>query len=443
MNKKDLKKYFKKAGITKEYFSNLSGTEIDEFEVEPVKKGSLLRAELYEFTIKPKTGEKFKIFAKNFWPGKDVSGEKERSEILDQNEVKFLQFGKENKLFTPEYYDHVQHEDRTILFMEEKDMSLEEKLIHIHEEIKESKKEKKVELENTAFEYLKRAIDVVLVNNHVATEKYESSDPFKGSTIYEYDQSEFKRYLNNFIFELLDFNFSEDSDSRSAKKDFFAWSLNNNITNVMKELYKNIAEPLGSNLEKRGIVNYDPNPGNILLDQDKFLDYDPDFILNLRNGKISDKKIKIYDGIVVTDNNKIGKGSEAMIAILINHPSVFRLFDNEKMKKLKEHAFVQHYKLQTGKTEDLNQIDSNLRKRFDNEYAAAARFSCLRNIKFVVSLYNNPEAKEKLDGLIRRNELYNPKDFINMNLDYFCNIQDHLSEYLSRINETLNSLNPK
>ena len=53
---KDLKaiqKYFKKAGIDKEYFSEIFEQPIDGYEIRPVEKGSLLRAELYEFNIHP------------------------------------------------------------------------------------------------------------------------------------------------------------------------------------------------------------------------------------------------------------------------------------------------------------------------------------------------------------------------------------------------------
>ncbi len=429
MNQKE----FRREGITNDYLSELFGKPISKYRVNPVKKGSLVRAELYEFEIFPKKEEPFKIFAKDFWPGRDVSGELERDNDLDMNEVFFLQFGNEHDLFTPRYFGHMKHEggdkkERTLLMMEKFDMSLEDKLRDLH--VKREKTEDMDEKENIkkeSLDYVKRAIDVILYNNNVASENYRTSDPFKGTTVYEYDKETFRKYVNNFIRELVSFKYPGTKESSG-------WFIEYKFSFMMRELEENIVNKLGSDTKNRDIVNFDPNPGNILLKDKTPGKYDPDKLLAVRENP---KEDSTYNLLSVTDNNKIGRGPEAMIAILLSHPSVRMLMDKENINGLKDHAFSQMYKLKTKKISTIDEIDPSERKRFDEEFASALRYSHLRNIKFVAGLNNS--LAEKAKDFQKRNPLYNSKNFINSNIDYFCEI-DQDKKYFEVTNRALDAL---
>lgn len=435
MNKSD----FKKAGIDKDYFSEIFEQPIKDYDINPVEKGSLLRAELYEFTIKPKEGNPFTIFAKDFWPGTDSSGEQERNRELDMNEVRFLEFGNQKNTFTPMYIAHKEHEGRTILFMEQYTESLEDKLKDFYKmrEI-EQLPHAKQKIEDQAFGYMKRAADVVLINNYIAsTEEYKDHDVFNGVTIYEYDHRKLQSEINIFVEELLQFKYKDNE--RSTSRNRFRWLVENKLTDFLELLYTHIAKPLGENVEQRGIVNYDPNVGNILLKHEKIGHYDSDAILEFREG--GERSTVQYQGFAVTDNNKIGRGSNAMIAILINHPAVFRLFAEERMVELKKHVLEQQYKLQTGESIPYDNIPKrDIMNPFEKEYAAASRFALLRNTKFITHLCNNPQYADKVEGFVKRNDLYVPESFVSQNLTYFCNLDDCATKKLELVNKAVDSL---
>ena len=61
---------------------------------------------------------------------------------------------------------------------------------------------------------------------------------------------------------------------------------------------------------------------------------------------------------------------------------------------------------------------------FEKEYAAATRYACLRNIKFIAELFNNPEKSEKANDFVKRDDIYHPESFIKKNIDYFCSLED-------------------
>jgi hypothetical protein len=451
---------FENIGITLEYFAQIFGMPIQNYEVSEVKKGALLRAELYEFKISPVQGEQFAIFAKDFWPG---SGDVEE---IEKNEVRFLQFGQEHKAFTPKYFGHKEHEvmngqKRTLLFMEKYEMSLEDKLLEIWDLMcKTEKKGEKKEIETHAFELVRRTIDILTINKYIATQRYKSAPLLKGSTVHKYDLDEFKTDINNFIFELtFDKYFSEltkeqaQADSlminlRKCYESKFTWNIGHNLSRVLEELYKNIAEPLARAVDERPIVNYDANVGNILLKNLNSMnlspnEYPPDMVIQLRDGKTKEAA-PYYDGFAVTDNNKIGRGSHAMVGLVLAHPAVFRIFSEERMKHLKDHAFAQCHKLQTGeRIIALDAVDSSKRKQFDDEFWAVMRYGCLRNAKFAARQYTeSPQSREKFREFGSRNPLYSAHSFINANLDYFCHIR-HDEEYLKLVNEAIKELKIK
>ena len=131
----------------------------------------------------------------------DASGEVEKSRELDMNEVRFLEFGNEAGTFTPRYHGHLDHDGRTLLFMERFDMSLEDKLVELakRRELVETPFDRE-RIDQEAFEYVQKAIDVVLINNYLANAAYKTKDPFKGVTISEQDADEYARYMNIFLY---------------------------------------------------------------------------------------------------------------------------------------------------------------------------------------------------------------------------------------------------
>lgn len=443
-----MRKKFKKYGIDEAYLSEILGRKVVDFGVEEVKKGARLRADLYRFKIKYEDGEGV-VFVKDLWYGSSMSGEvvkstlSENREILGENEKNFLIFGTRNGAFTPRYFGHKEYANdktgkHTVLIMENFDMSLEEKLLELKKEMNDSNDEKKKQLEDLAYDYLRRTVDIALVNNYLASQSYPTHDPVESRIVYKLDEEMLTREITRYLNAIITFKFKREK-SEDTIREFLNWDRDYDYPGIFSTLVDLIAKPLSRDIEKRGLVNLDLYPSNILLRNTSLPPYDPDAILELREGR---KGTNLYDGLAITDNNALGIGSFAMTGTLAYHPSVF--LTKNTQKKIAEHILIQQKKLEEGKEVHLEDIDPEERLRYNWEYAAIMRLTCLKNVNFAVWL--KLLYPEKAKALEEQAAFYEPIQFIRENVGRFTSLNDILTEQCTeqceRINRGLEALKP-
>jgi len=453
MMKWELKKY----GITDELIGailkdNLGiQNPISWYSIDEIKKGILIHSNLYKITMRLGEGKEPEyIFMKDAKHEATLSGDVIKSRELDENEANFLAFGTENKTFTPHLFyrnDYVNKDNKNhvLTLMENYDMSLEEKLIELYDEkmfAEKNKEEGKIEdVEKKTFDYLLRSIDIYLVNNKIATDKFTTKDYTGMPKVYNFSKEQIQAHLNQYLLGLVFLKSTQEIKEKKISK-------NDELINLLKKnaslvcIYKDMAGSLSYIADKiksepdNGIVLFDPIPSHILIKKhDKLEDYNVEDIFKIRQGKTD---TPTYNLFAVTDYNKIGYGPSSLgIAALLNHPSVFRLLPQNKIKQLIEHIIVAKEKIKSGEDIRLEQIDSNKKSDFQEKYAAGSRFAALHNISTISWL--NLKYPEKMKDLYKRNPLYETRSFINMNIDHLINLENQYDRFTS-LNQGLEKL---
>lgn len=445
------KKDFRKVGINEEYLSQILERRVSDFDVEEVKKGAHLRADLYKFVITYESKESASLFVKDYWYSTNIAKNvatslvlNENSPVLDKNELDFLVFGTKNGAFVPKYYGYKEYENgetgkHSVVFMEHWDKSLEERLLEIGNQIKQtSQEEEKRNLENLAFEYIRRAVDVALINNNLATQNYKKLDSAGLLTVYKLEEDRLKRELKTYLEGFVRFKIRNENFQNALTKLLELYT-EHSYRNIFTSLVDFVIKPLVSNPNERGLVNWDLHPGNVLIREGDLSPYDPDAIILFKDGKksINTDQISLYNKFSITDNNKIGYGSNAIIASLTNHISIFRILSKERQRQLFEHILVQQEKLKQGRVVHLEDIDFKKRKDFDDEYVAAARLANLRGMSFVSWLnLKHPERAKELEEQL---PIYNPDRFVKATVEHFVNLE-HSKDYFKEVNAFLEDL---
>jgi len=472
MKKKDLKNH----GINEAYLSEKLGRKVANFNIEKYDKGAELRADFYRLNVSFEDGicdGDVVLFVKDFRYIPSVSGKifrltlSENKEILDENELDFLKFGTERGIFTPTYYGDIKYENdvkHNLIIMENFDKSLEDKLLELGEKkLSASSEEEKLDIEKVAFDYLKRVIDIALINDNLATKSYRTHEPPSGlRRVYKLTEEMLREDIISSINGLVTYKLGKIDEERPVENvigSVLAWSKKYDYSDSFNGLNDFIIKPLVRDLigiedienGKGKLVNLNLHPSQVLI-KEKSLEkynpeeYDSDAILSLKEGrKTTLSSIKPngfestqYDGLAITDNNKIGYGSSVMDASLINHISVFNVLSRDRLEQLKYHLLIQEEKLKRGQEFHLEDFSPAERKDLDEKYAAASRWAWLRGINYISWLkLKHPKNAERLETQI---PIYNPEKYINCAIDYFTGLEDTLTQYFGKVNEGIRAL---
>jgi len=419
-----------KYGINEAYFSQITGRPVRSFRIKPVHEGYNVHSDLYCFTLTFSDGsEPLSIFAKDTYMNRDVSGRHEKDGQMNQTEAEFLEFATHCKAFTPRYLGSINFTDKKeqkhlMLFMEKYNHSLEDKLIALKaQRDRAGSEEERQAIVDQAFDYIRRAIDIIVVNNYIARRSFNPEDPSSAgnklrvmSPPFQEYHTDLEDYLTGLtLFKLLnDFKQKKDKRFEVVKKGLAI--MRDYVKRVEEVLDEFIANELTGNSSEHELTHLDTLPGHVLLKDVELGDYDPNTVLDLRTGRNGGSTP--YDGFAITDYNKFGYAPDGFFAaILLNHPAIFQIMPADREKQLVEHALVQEERLRTANSAiQLTDIRARDVQNFmDVVYQSGGRYALLRNIGFMAWLcMENPT---KARNLQKRNLLYTPETFIKANLD--------------------------
>ena len=155
---------------------------------------------------------------------------------------------------------------------------------------------------------------------------------------------------------------------------------------------------------------------------EKGKDKRPLFDLDLHPGQlIKNKKTGKWFKI---DDSKFGFGPLSLIpASLLYHPSVIGKFSYEGSLEVADHVFKQS---------ELNEEESDLylakKRRFDEQFPAAVRYSLFRAMSYVTGLKNN--YPKSLEALVENSPIWDLETCLPLLVNCFIGLEDTLTPYI-------------
>ena len=421
-------------GITATFFSELIGKKVKDFNFDNIKDGYNIHSDLYCFRLQVEGETKVRrIFAKDTYINLDVSGNHKKGALANRTEAEILEFATKCRAFTPKYFGKREFTDRkgehTIVFMEKYDASFEKKSAELTAKKNELKKNGKQAIDDEAFEYIRRSVDVVILNDYIARRSFDPESPDSLSSKLRVKSPTFQDYRRDLESYLTGLTLYEvTSNSRKIERSEIVETslaiMKNYIRRIEGIFDEHIIKHLVGNSGEHGLSHLDPLPCHILInDNVKLEDYEPGKIIELAHGKINGDPTP-YDGFAVIDYNKFGYAPDGFgVGILLNHPSVFQMLSPEKEQELIEHAFCQNQRLKLMNADvELEDYAEEFQKFDDMVRHKAGRYALLRNIGFISWLFI--KNKEKGKKLRKRNQLYDPESFIKANIERLLSLKE-------------------
>jgi len=414
------------------------------FEYEENKKGSHVRTNSYVIVVTAPVG--LELFCKEYINTENTTDLSKREKRLIAEEYfaeKFetasgfapVFFG--TQIFTtPKGDGALVH---NLKFTEGYDFTLENRLSELFakkEELRKRKERngisteasKQLILEMKRFEtrgkdWLKRFIDVILINDHKINQ-YPRSEIIP--RVRQFDSLEFADDIVTYYNMILKGILPNEKRRR-------LWKLNHRSDLVIGSLIDHVVEYIGKHSPGDEVSIFGSYPAHCLAKKDVdvlWSSYERENLLQVINGETPEDEAHSYTGFAVCDLTKMGTYNQLLgIASLLTNPAVTRLIPDEDIKPMHEtrsdeeslldHVIVVQQTIQNREYKAIEEIDIDTKKAFSQIYARASVWALMRSMYFIASL--EPERRQEL---VEVNELYQPESFVRYCITGMKNMYD-------------------